>query len=68
MKKMFGVLSWILAIVGTLAIVLTTTPTPIIDSFAVFWVGIFVVIVGIVGILLTCKKSREWIWMLLDLI
>lgn len=68
MKKILGILSWSIAIIGTLAIVLTTMPIPIINNYIVFYVGIAMLIIGIIGILLTCEKSRKFIWNLLDFI
>lgn len=65
MKKILGTLFWIVAMIGVLGISLTTW---ILDNYVMFYVCVFMLIVGIIGILFTSKKSREYIYSLLDLI
>ncbi len=65
MKKIRGKISWTMAILGVLAIVLTTS---IIDNYILFYAGIGMLIIGIIGTLLTREKSKEVILKLLDFI
>lgn len=65
MKKILACLSWIIAILGAGSICISTW---LIDNYIMFYIGWGLLIVGIICILLTCKKSRESIFNLLDFI
>ena len=65
MKKILACLSWIIAILGAGSICISTW---LIDNYIMFYIGWGLLIVGIICILLTCKKSREFIFNLLDFI
>ena len=65
MKKMIGVLSWLLAIAGVCMIVLTTT---LLDRYILFYVGIGMLLIGIVGGLFAGKETKAAILKLLDFI
>lgn len=65
MKKIIGKISWIMAVVGVLAIVLTIF---VIDNYVWFYTGIGMLIIGIMGALFTGEKTKEAIFSLLDFI
>ena len=65
MKKIIGKISWIVAILGTIAVALTTV---VIDNYVLFYAGIAMMILGIIVALLTGEKTKEAIWKLLDFI
>lgn len=63
MKKVIGKISWMIAVIGVLAIVLATS---MIDSYILFYVGSGMLIMGIAGTWITNEKTKEMIWKLLD--
>lgn len=63
MKKIIEKISWIMAVTGVFAIVLETS---IVNNYILFYIGIGMLIIGIVGVLLTGEKTKEIIWELLD--
>lgn len=65
MKKILGKITWIMACIGVFIIVLTTC---IIENYILFYVGIGMLIIGIIGTLATREKTKEVIWKLLELI
>lgn len=65
MKKIVEKISWIMATVGVFLIVVTTN---FIDNYILFYVGIGILIIGIIGVLVTGEKTKEYIWKLLDFI
>lgn len=65
MKKILGVISWIIAIAGVGGICVSVN---FVDNYVIFYVGWGLLIVGIISILLTCEKSRKWILELFNFI
>lgn len=65
MKNILGIVSWIIAIIGAIAIALATY---VIENNILFWVGIPMIVIGIIGILLFGGRTKEFIWNLLDLL
>ena len=63
MKKVLGRLFWGAAIAGVIVINLTVW---LIENYVIFYIGLFLLIVGIIGVVLTCKKTRKYILNLLD--
>ena len=65
MKKVIGKISWMMAIMGVLLIVLTMS---IVDSFILFYIGIGLLVISIVCALFTGEKTKEAIFRLLDFV
>lgn len=65
MKKIVGIIAWLLALSGVCMIVLTST---VIDNYIVFFIGVGALVMGIIGSLFAGKETKETILRLLDLI
>lgn len=63
MLKITAVISWIIAIAGTIAVVLATW---FIDNYVMGFIGVILLIFGIIGVLLTGGKTKKYILNLLD--
>ena len=65
MNKIIGKVAWLIAILGVCMIVLTTS---IIHNYILFYIGIGLLVIGIIGVLVTGEKTKEAILRLLDFI
>ena len=65
MKKIIATVSWLLTLVGVIIIVLTSA---IIDNYILFYIGIGILIAGIIATVFTRKETKEAILRLLDFI
>lgn len=63
MKKVLEIISWIIATIGAISVSLSIW---IIENYVLFYVGIGILAIGIIGILLTGKESRKLILTFLD--
>lgn len=63
MKKIIRIISWIMIITGTIMLFLNF----FIDNATLYWSGIAMVLIGILGALYTDEKSADIIKDLLDM-
>ena len=65
MKKIIGILSWVIAIVGIIIITLTAS---IINNYILFYIGIGALVLGVAGALFAGKETKQAVLKLLDII
>lgn len=65
MKKIAGKIAWIIAVIGVVAIALSTS---MIENYILFYTGWGMLIVGVIGTLFTNTKCKELIYGLLDFV
>ena len=64
MKKIIGILSWVIAIVG---IIITTLTLSIIDNYILFYVGVGVIVLGVAGAFFAGKEAKQAVLKLFDI-
>ena len=65
MKKIIGILSWAIAVVGIIIINLTCS---IIDNYILFYIGIGTLVLGAFGAFFAGKEAKQAVLKLFDLI
>ena len=65
MKKIIGKLAWIIAFLGICIVAVTTF---IFDNYLLFYIGIGMAVLGIIGALFAGKETKEAILKLFDFI
>ena len=65
MKKIIGKLAWAIAVLGICIVAVTTF---ILDNYILFYIGIGMSVLGVVGVLFSGKKTKETILKLFDFI
>ena len=65
MKKMIGKLAWVIAVIGICMVAVTTF---IFDNYILFYIGIGMLVLGVIGALFAGKETKEAILKLFDLI
>lgn len=65
MKKIIGILSWAIAVVGIIIINLTCS---IIDNYILFYIGIGTLVLGAFGAFFARKEAKQAVLKLFDLI
>ena len=65
MKKIIGILSWVIAIVGIIIITLTAS---IINNYILFYIGIGTLVLGAFGAFFAGKEAKQAVLKLFDLI
>ena len=65
MKKIIGKLAWVIAVIG---ICMVAVATFIFDNYILFYIGIGMSVLGIIGALFAGKETKEAILKLFDYI